>query len=127
RNARPASSQDCTFLGRRPSGFCALSCSWGVSTIARASVSGVPREGEFAFTNGQVARVDDFWGDIDAVLELERNQVRLSVLDFVESGLFARSRADVGEAIVVIDRRYEKWCLGTLCVEGIVEDEFRGV
>src|ERR1700677_70612 len=74
RNARPTRSQDCTFLGRSPSGLGALSCTCGVSTIARASVRGhAPREGELSLADGEIAHVDNLRCDVHAVLELERD------------------------------------------------------
>src|SRR5260370_29835082 len=100
RNVSLASSQDWRFLGRSPSGLGALSWTCGVSTIARASVCGAPREGEFAFADGEISRVDDFRRDVHAVFHLERDQVRPVVLDLIESGLVTRGRADVGETIV---------------------------
>src|SRR5208283_5890566 len=85
------------------------------------------RKRQFLFADGEVAGVDDFRGDVHAALELERDQVRLAVLDFIEGGLFSRAALDVGERVVVVDGRDPERLLSSLRVEGIVELEFRGV
>src|SRR5277367_5035402 len=87
----------------------------------------MPREDELSLAYGEVAGVNYFRGDVHAVLELKGNQVRQAVLRFIESGLFARGRADVGEAIIVIDRRYQKRFPRGFGIEYVVEDEFRRV
>src|ERR1700691_2382207 len=109
RNASPMRSQDWTFFGKRPCGLGAFSCMSAGWLIAHLSVrADAPREGHFFLADGEVAGVNDFGCDVHTVLELERNQVGLAVLDFIESGLFARSALDVGEGIVVVDRGHEK-------------------
>src|ERR1700675_775813 len=87
----------------------------------------MPREDKLSLAYGEVAGVNYFRGDVHVVLELKGNQVRLAGLGFIERGLFARGRADVGEAIVVIDRRYEKRFPRGFRVKHVVEDEFRCV
>ena len=60
---------------------------------AASSVRGnAPCKRQFLFADGEIAGVDDLGSDVDAVLDLEGDQVRLAVLDFVESGLFSRAR-----------------------------------
>src|SRR5258708_34267552 len=61
------------------------------------------RKRQLLFADGEVAGVDDLGCDVNAVLKLEGDQVRLAVLDFIESGLFPRAALDVSERIVVID------------------------
>src|ERR1700733_5133532 len=104
RNASPMSNQDCTFFGRRPGGLGAFSCTSTGWLIVHPSVRGrVPRKRKFFLTDRKVARVDDFRRDVHAVLKLEREQVRFAILDFIQSGFFARGAPDVCEGIVMVD------------------------
>ncbi len=77
---------------------------WGRLGHGCSSVRGnAARKAQFLFADGEVARVDDLGRDVHAVLDLERDQVRLAVFDFVQSGFFARGALDVGEGVVVVD------------------------
>ena len=58
---------------------------------------------------------------------MKRNQVGLSILDFIERGLFSRATLDVSKIVVVIDGRDEEWLPRCLCVELVIELEFRRV
>src|SRR5258708_20429048 len=58
---------------------------------------------------------------------MKRNQVGLSILDFIERGLFSRATLDVSKTVVVIDGRDEEWLPSRLCVELVIELEFRRV
>src|SRR5271156_6029945 len=109
RNANPIRSQDWTFFGRRPCGLGAFSCISAGWLIGHPSVRcNAARERHFLLADREVAGVNDLGCDVHTVLELERNQVGLAVLDFIESGLFTRSALDVGEGIVVVDRGHEE-------------------
>src|ERR1700733_10829084 len=89
-----------------------------------SSVNGnTTRKWNFLVANGEVARVDDLGRDVNAVLELEGDQVRLAVLDFIESGLFLRGALDVGERVVVVDDGNQEWLTRRLGVERVVELE----
>src|SRR5271168_2684254 len=82
---------------------------------------------KFLLANGEVARVDDLGGDIDAVLNLKRDQVRLAVLDLIESRLLPRATPDVGENVVVVDRGDKERLTAGLRLEQVVELEFCGI
>src|ERR1035438_2139365 len=104
RNATLTRTHDWTFFGRRPCGFGVFSCTstgWviGISSVRVCA----PRKRQFLFADREVAGVDDLGRDVNAVLDLERNQVRFAVLDFIERGFFARGALDVGKRIVVVD------------------------
>src|ERR1035441_247102 len=85
------------------------------------------RKRQLLFADGEVTGVDDFGCDVNAVLELERDQVRLAVFDFIESGLFPCAALDVGERVVVVDGGHEERLAASFRVERVVELEFRGV
>src|SRR5258708_7722078 len=85
------------------------------------------RKRQFLFADGKVAGVDDFGRDVHAVLKLERNQVRLTVLHFLEGGLFARATLDIGERVVVVDGGNEKWFASCFCIKRVIELELRCV
>src|SRR6516162_2499621 len=130
-NPSPMRNHDWTFFGRTPLGFCVFS--WTSAgcfgwLIALPSVPDhTPRKRQFLLTDNQVAGVDDFRCDVAAVFELERDQVRLAVLDFIERGLFSRAALDVGERVVVVDGGDQEWDAARFPVERVVELEFRGV
>src|SRR5260221_13409541 len=75
----------------------------------------------------EVAGVDDLGCDVDAVLELEGDQVRFAVLDFIESGFFSRATLDIGERVVVVDDGNQEWLAARFRIEEIVELELRWV
>src|SRR5229473_3750408 len=131
RNASPTRSQDWTFFGRRPWGFCAFSWTWAgwfswfmVGSSVRGNAT---RKRQLLFADGEVTGVDDLGCDVNAVLELERDQVRLAVLDFIQSGLFPCGALDVGKRVVVVDDGHEERLAARFGVEWVVELEFRCV
>ncbi len=63
----------------------------------------MPLEGQFLVSDGKVSVVDDLGSDVHPVFNLEVDEVRLSVFDFVESWLLRGVTLDVGESLVVID------------------------
>src|SRR6266851_3983561 len=74
--ARLMSSQDWTFFGSRPGGLGAFSCNsfgWfmGGSLLRRT----LPRKRQFLFADGEIAAVEDLGDDVNAVFELEIEQV----------------------------------------------------
>jgi len=71
--------------------------------VFRLWFSVVPLEGQFLVSDGKVSVVDDLGSDIHPVFNLEVDEVRLSVFDFVESWLLRGVTLDVGESLVVID------------------------
>src|SRR5258708_25014787 len=85
------------------------------------------RERQFHLADREVARVDGLGSDVNAVLELERDQVGLAVFEFIESGFFPRSALDICEGVVVVDGGDQEWLAARLSVERIVELEFRCV
>src|SRR5882762_1356228 len=131
RNASPTRSQDWTFFGRRPWGFCAFSWTWagwlGWFMVGSSVRGNTTRKRQLLFADGEVTGVDDLGRDVNAVLELERDQVRLAVLDFIESGLFPRAALDVSERVVVVDGGDQERLAASFRVERVVELEFRGV
>src|SRR6266404_2879633 len=99
-------SHDCTFLGSRPGGLGALSWIGAGEVIAVLSFRGeVPAEVQLFLAHDEVPCIDNLGNDVDAVLELERDQIWFAVLELVQNGLFAGGAADVGEGVVVIDGR----------------------
>src|SRR5258708_2858030 len=78
---------------------------------ARFSRSILADEREFLFTHGQIAAREHLGGNIDSVAELELNEIRLSVLQFIKRGRLIGVSLDVGEFAVVIDRRNIEWPL----------------
>jgi len=62
----------------------------------------VPLEGQFLVSDGKVSVVDDL-ERCTLRFNLEVDEVRLSVFDFVESWLLRALQLDVGESLVVID------------------------
>src|SRR5216684_6103140 len=81
-------------------------------------------ERQFHLADREVARVDDLGSDVNAVLELERDQVGLAILDFIKGGLFAGSAPDVRKHFIVIHGRDQKRFARRFRVEGIIELEF---
>src|SRR5258708_374550 len=86
-----------------------------------------PVERQFLFAYAEVAGVDDWGWDVHAVFELERNQVRLAVLDFIKSGFFPCAALDVGEGVVVVDGGNQKRLGARFRVKWVVELELRCV
>src|SRR6266851_7763181 len=127
-NAKLMSSHDWTFFGSSPGGLGAFSCTWfgwfmDRSLLRRTS----PRERQSLFADGEVTAVEDLGNDVDAVFELEVDQVGFSVLHFVQSRFFPRGTLDVGEGVVVIDRGNEERFARGFRIEEIVELKFRRV
>src|SRR6202050_3570560 len=91
---------------------------WAPSVRGRA-----PRKFQFPCADGEVARVDDLGRDVDAVLDLEGNQVGLAVFDFIESRLLACGAPDIRKTVVVIDGRDKERVAGRLRLEGVIELE----
>src|ERR1700730_14697863 len=85
--------------------------------------SAVPAEIQFLFAHGEITCIDDFRNDVDAILELERDKIWLTVLDLVQNGLFAGGAADVSEGVVVIDRRNEERRARGFSVERIIKSK----
>src|SRR5258708_38118616 len=85
------------------------------------------RERQFHLADREVARVDDLGSDVNAVLELERDQVGLAVFEFIERGFFPRAALDVCEGVVVADGGDQEWLAARLSVERIAELVFRCV
>src|SRR5579885_3483395 len=92
-----------------------------------ASVPRPPSKRQFLFADREVAVVDDLGRDVDAIRELEGDQVRFAILDFVQGGLFPRGALDVGKRVIVVDGRNQEWLTRRLWTKGIVELEFRCV
>src|ERR1700693_3243728 len=84
-----------------------------------------PRKCDFLFADGKVAGGDHLGDDVDAVLKLKVDEVRLAVLDFVEGRFLAGGALDIGEGVVVVNRRYEEGFLRTFLVQCVIELELR--
>src|SRR5260370_18420602 len=96
--------------------------------MAGSSVRGnAPCERQFLSPYREVAGVDDLGCDVHAVFELERNQVRLAVLDFIKSGFFPCAALDIGEGVVVVDGGNQKRLATRFPVKWVVELELRCV
>src|SRR5258707_7229568 len=85
------------------------------------------RERQFHLADREGARVDDLASDVNAVLELERDQVGLAVFEFIESGVFPRSALDICAGVVVADGGDEEWLAARLSLDRIVGLEPRCV
>src|SRR6267143_427868 len=123
--AKLMSSQDWTFFGSRPGGLGAFSCTWfgwfmGRSLLRRT----LPRERQLLLANGEVGAVEDLGNDVNAILELEIDQVWFPVLHFVQGGFFPSGALDIGEGVVVIDGGNQKRFARGLGIEQEVELEF---
>ena len=79
----------------------------------------------FLLADGEVSAVEDFRNDVNAVLELEVDEVRFAVFHFVKSRLFLRGALDVGECVVVVNRGNQKRLSRSFVSMSIVEMEFR--
>src|SRR6267143_6249675 len=124
RTARPASSQDCTFFGNRPGGLGALS--WmadGEVMVPPSLRRNLAVEVQFPLANGEIAGVEDFGNDVDAVFQLEVEQIRFPVLDLVQRWFLSRAAADIREGFIVVDGRDSERFSRRFRVEGVVEPE----
>src|SRR5258707_9392953 len=86
-----------------------------------------PREQQLLFADGEVPAVKNLGNDVDAVFELEIDQVGFAVLRFVQSRFFPRCALDVSEGIVVVDRGNQERFARGLVIERVVELKFRRV
>ena len=80
---------------------------------------------QLVLADPQITVIDDLGNRVAAVFELVLDQARLSVLHFVDGRRFLGSGFDVGEAIVVIDRRHAEWILLGRRILVVVLDRFR--
>src|SRR5437588_6325015 len=125
--ASPRISQDCRCFGRSPGGLGALSAIGSFiffRSVALSFVRGslaAPPKGDLLFPDDEISVIDDLGGDIDAVFQLEVEEVRLSVFDFVEGGFLAGAGLDVGKGLVVVDHGHTKRLVGGLLVQLIVK------
>src|SRR5260370_18674837 len=87
----------------------------------------LPRERQLLFADGEVPAVENLGNDVDAVLELEIDQVGFAVLHFVQSRFFPRCALDVGKGIVVVDRGNQERFARGRAIERVVELKFRCV
>src|SRR5690348_10731709 len=97
----------------------------GSFTVGLSIRGCLPREGELLFPDGEVSAVEDFGNDVDTLFELEVDQIRLAVFDFVEGWLFRRGALDISESVFVINRRDEERLATGFRVEPVVELELR--
>src|SRR6202049_5178864 len=82
--AMPIITQDWTFFGSRPCGFGALSLigsfmAFPSRKMARAALLFVSREGDLFLADREVPAVDDLGNDVHPVLDLQTDQVRVSI------------------------------------------------
>src|SRR5579859_8207680 len=89
--------------------------------------STLPSEVQLLFPEGEITGIDDFRNDVDAVFQLERDEIRFAVLDFVENRLLAGSGADVGKGVVMVDGGNKKRFARRLLVKRVVEAQLRRV
>src|SRR6266850_5035861 len=83
----------------------------------------VPLESHFLVANDEIALINDLWSDVNAVFNLEVDEVGLSVFDFVEGRFLWGGTLDVGEHLVVIDHREEERLASGFLIQFIVESE----
>src|ERR1700693_4912789 len=89
----------------------------------RCRFSVVPLEGHFLVADDEIAVINDFWSDVNAVFNLEVDEVGLSVFDFVEGRFLWGGTLDVGKSLVVIDHREEERLASGFLLLLIVESE----
>src|SRR5215813_13143887 len=78
-------------------------------------------EAELLLADGQVAAVQNLRRHIHAVLDLEGNEIGLSVLQFIKRRLLAGRTADIGKYVVVVDRGNQKRLAGELRVGRVIK------
>src|SRR5580698_3109018 len=98
-------SQDWTFFGKRPGGFGFFSV-MGSFMVSLSLCGCLAREDDALFAHGEIAGIENFRDDVDAVRELEVDEARLAVFDFIERWFFLGGALDVGEGVVVVDHRH---------------------
>src|ERR1700687_5059564 len=85
------------------------------------------REAQSLLADGEITGVDDFGNDVDAILQLKRNQIRFPVFRLVQRWFFSCAAADIREGFIVVDGRDEERFARRLGVEGVVEPELSRV
>ena len=85
------------------------------------------RERELLLADGEVSAIENLRNDVNAVLELEVDEVRFAVFHFVKSRLLSRGALDVGEGVVVVNRRNQERLSRGFLVDLVVEPELRGI
>src|SRR5580658_1988314 len=98
-----------------------VSPSRGLPTFPLAS----PRKSDFLFADGKIAGSDYLGDDVDAVLKLKIDEVRLAVLDFVKGRFLVGSALDIGEGVVVVNRRHQEGLPRTFLIQCVIELELR--
>src|SRR6266850_1895733 len=83
----------------------------------------VPLKGHFLVANDEIAVINDLGSDVHPVFNLEVDEVRLSVFDFVESRFLWSGTLDIGKRLVVIDHREEERLASGFLIQLIVESE----
>jgi hypothetical protein len=68
----------------------------------------MPGEGDLLLANRQITGVYNFRDDVDAVLQVEVDEIRRAVLNFVDGRLLESRALDVRESVVVEDRANEE-------------------
>ena len=92
--------------------------------FVQSSRSSLSPELHLLLAHLQVTVVDHFRNDVAAILQLEIDQVGLSILDLIDGGLFTGFAVDVGEGIVVEDGCDLEWLL---VLVAILELQRRGI
>ena len=64
-----------------------------------------PLELQPVLADFEIAIIDDLGHDVSAIFQLEGDEIGLAVLHLVDGELFRSRRLDVGELVIVVDRR----------------------
>src|ERR1700682_817036 len=84
----------------------------------------MPLEGHFLVADDEIAVINHLGSDVNAVLNLEVDEVGLSVFDLVEGWFFWGGTLDVCKRLVVIDHRDKERLASGLLIQFVVEQKF---
>src|SRR5882724_3059008 len=79
----------------------------------------LPLKIHFVFADHEITRIENFGHDVNAISQVEVDEIRRTVLYLVQSWFFLRRGSDVSKPVVVINGRNEKRLL--VLVKAVVE------
>src|SRR5437667_6324149 len=86
-------------------------------------LSVVPLKGRSLASDDEIPALNDLGSDVNAVFDLEVDEIWLPIFDLVESWLFRGSTLDVSKRLVVVDHRDKERNASGISVQRIVELE----
>src|SRR6267378_483655 len=115
--AMPTNTYCCARFEITPAGFSARSSTCfgsdsdaGLLDIASPTLR-LTLKGQVLAPDLQIALVNHFGNHVGSVPELEIDEVRFLVLDFVQGKLLGGGGLDVGELVVMVDSSHREWLL----------------